>query len=180
MHPDAVPGVPPIPGVALGCPARNVSHLSGDRVEYPVLRRQVHRLPLRVVKVRLRPKRRVGYGIDRRVPNLKSPRAVKRNHGLAEGDGRNGVCLGWLNLWGCSRPGRSHTAAHKKRRQHKRRANPSCHCRTSQARGKPLHEIYPATSGLLGLSVFSFEQTAPSSTCQLFSKSWEFENEFWL
>ncbi|HET9087700.1 MAG TPA: hypothetical protein VFN53_09260 [Acidobacteriaceae bacterium] len=78
LHPNTIPGPAPVVGMALGRPARHVAGKSGDGIEAARLRRQVHRLPLRVVEV--------GIGPARIVAGVELPRPSERHDGLAERD----------------------------------------------------------------------------------------------
>jgi len=90
-NPDAVPGVTPVAGVSLGRPAGDVTGEPAVGIEVSVLRRQVYRLPLRVVKVRLGPQRLACLRVNGRVAHRKLPRPVERHRRLAEGDVRDAV-----------------------------------------------------------------------------------------
>jgi hypothetical protein len=80
-HPDAIPGPAPVAGMALGRPAGHVARNSSVGIEAARLRRQIDRLPLRIVEVGVGP-----LGI---VADVELPRTVQRHNGLAQGDGRD-------------------------------------------------------------------------------------------
>ena len=72
-------------------PARRpAGHVAGKISQRVVnsCRRQIDRLPVGIVEVRLGPEERVGNGVDGRIAHGELPRAIEWNDRLAEGDVR--------------------------------------------------------------------------------------------
>jgi len=84
MDSYSVPGVSPVASVPLGCPAGDVSGISQDRALRSLVRSQIHRLPLGIVKARLSPKRLAGHSIDWRIANVELPWAIEPGLGHTE------------------------------------------------------------------------------------------------
>jgi len=129
-HLNAIPRPAPVPRVAFHCPSLHVLRIPGKRVHRTLFWCQVRRLPFRVVIAGLGPKRRMSHRIYRRVADLKLPRPVERDHGLAKRDWRSDGLRGRRSRGKHCLSLRDHAEC-RNRREKERGAKSSRHCMTS-------------------------------------------------
>src|SRR5580692_8865847 len=101
-----------------GRPSRYVSGLPAERIERALLWREVHRLPMGVVEVRLRPQRLSGLRVDGRIADGELPWTVERRGGLAQGDLNGSRRRRTLGVQG---------GTHQREETNEEQANRSCH-----------------------------------------------------